>query len=96
LQGAARDLIAGRRVPRQTRTVIARFPAGDCPSSGGSFSLTYQSTSNNNTVGTSIDYGTMTYASGCTRMVIAIVTNFYASSAIEGRLGARVSIVPDF
>jgi hypothetical protein len=53
-----------------------------CPSGGGSFSMTYQSTSANNTVGTTIDYGTMSYSSGCTRIVTAIVTNFYASSAI--------------
>lgn len=54
-------------------------PISAC-SGGGSFSLTYESTNVVSTAATSIDFGTMTYGSGCTRVIAALSVSFVASS----------------
>jgi hypothetical protein len=53
------------------------------PSSGGggSFSLTYESTNVVSTAATSIDFGTMTYGSGCTRVIAALSVSFIATGS---------------
>jgi adhesin HecA-like repeat protein len=64
--------------------------------SGASFSLTYESIANSTAHTTTVDFGTMTYGSGCTRVVVGIGTfavgvgvssvtiNGVAASAISG------------
>ena len=51
-------------------------------SSGSSFSLTYESNATIQSAGPTVDYGTMTYGPGCTRVVVAIA-EFGSASAVS-------------
>lgn len=50
---------------------------------GGGFSLTLQGTASSTTSATTISYGTVTYGSGCTRVVAVILYRIGASTAIS-------------
>jgi hypothetical protein len=61
---------------------MALMGVESCGSSGGSFSLTYESQAIVSTAASTIDFGTLTYGSGCTRVVIAL-TGLNFSSPLQ-------------
>jgi hypothetical protein len=68
----------------QERAVILNYRPPAATGSGG-FSLVYESSaSSTDTTHTTIDFGTLTYGSGCTRVVVAVSWYTGASSGISG------------